>query len=135
MADIYRYLQENYQFFRSEYTGWKNSIRHNLSLNECFIKLPKKEGGKTGKGHYWAIDENSKYLLEEGCLKRRPRGYKLKTGLGGGGSSNGSESSPTSESMGIQGIDGHQISLNGSSSNEVSLVLNTNYRNTNFLYS
>ncbi|KAE9549448.1 hypothetical protein FO519_007342 [Halicephalobus sp. NKZ332] len=78
-----------------------------------------KEGGKTGKGHYWAIDENSKYLLEEGCLKRRPRGYKLKTGLGTGGSSNGSESSPTSEGgMGLQGIEGHQMNLNGSNSSE-----------------
>uniref|UniRef100_A0AC34PV64 Fork-head domain-containing protein n=1 Tax=Panagrolaimus sp. JU765 TaxID=591449 RepID=A0AC34PV64_9BILA len=96
LADIYKYLQENYPFFRSEYTGWKNSIRHNLSLNECFIKLPKKEGGKTGKGHLWAIDENSKYLMEEGCLKRRPRGYKLKSGAPNGSGST-TASSPANE--------------------------------------
>uniref|UniRef100_A0A914P6R6 Fork-head domain-containing protein n=1 Tax=Panagrolaimus davidi TaxID=227884 RepID=A0A914P6R6_9BILA len=81
LADIYKFLQHNYSFFCSDYMGWKNSIRHNLSLNECFIKLPKKEGGKSGKGHYWAIDKNSGCLLEEGCFKRRPRGYKFKSML------------------------------------------------------
>ncbi|MCL4163404.1 UNVERIFIED_CONTAM: hypothetical protein GTU68_059905, partial [Idotea baltica] len=41
LSEIYQFLQEKFAFFRGTYTGWKNSVRHNLSLNECFIKLPK----------------------------------------------------------------------------------------------
>ncbi|CAB4064795.1 FOXF [Lepeophtheirus salmonis] len=55
LNEIYRYLQSKFPFFRGQYQGWKNSVRHNLSLNECFIKLPKALG-RPGKGHYWRID-------------------------------------------------------------------------------
>lgn len=41
LSEIYSYLQQRFSFFRGSYQGWKNSVRHNLSLNECFIKLPK----------------------------------------------------------------------------------------------
>lgn len=41
LSEIYTYLQQRFPFFRGAYQGWKNSVRHNLSLNECFIKLPK----------------------------------------------------------------------------------------------
>lgn len=49
LSEIYTYLQQHWAFFRGSYQGWKNSVRHNLSLNECFIKLPKGLG-RPGKG-------------------------------------------------------------------------------------
>ncbi|VDM25388.1 unnamed protein product, partial [Toxocara canis] len=79
LTEIYTYLQNNFDFFRGEYNGWKNSIRHNLSLNECFVKLPKSSGGRSGKGHQWTIDQNCDFLFEEGSYRRRPRGYKARS--------------------------------------------------------
>uniref|UniRef100_A0A182Y2W3 Uncharacterized protein n=1 Tax=Anopheles stephensi TaxID=30069 RepID=A0A182Y2W3_ANOST len=64
LSEIYKYLQSKYEFFNGEYNGWKNSVRHNLSLNECFKKLPK-ECGKPGKGHYWTIDASAEYMFED----------------------------------------------------------------------
>ncbi|KAJ3660488.1 hypothetical protein Zmor_004935 [Zophobas morio] len=52
-------------------------VRHNLSLNECFIKLPKGLG-RPGKGHYWTIDPASEFMFEEGSFRRRPRGFRRK---------------------------------------------------------
>lgn len=77
LSEIYTFLQQRFPFFRGSYQGWKNSVRHNLSLNECFIKLPKGLG-RPGKGHYWTIDPASEFMFEEGSFRRRPRGFKLK---------------------------------------------------------
>jgi hypothetical protein len=51
LSEIYQYLQQRFSFFRGSYQGWKNSVRHNLSLNECFNKLPKGLG-RPGKGQF-----------------------------------------------------------------------------------
>lgn len=77
LSEIYTYLQQRFPFFRGSYTGWKNSVRHNLSLNECFIKLPKGLG-RPGKGHYWTVDPNHQLMFEEGSYRRRPRGFRRK---------------------------------------------------------
>uniref|UniRef100_A0A6P6YJL9 Forkhead box protein F1-B-like n=1 Tax=Dermatophagoides pteronyssinus TaxID=6956 RepID=A0A6P6YJL9_DERPT len=77
LSEIYHYLQQKFSFFRGTYQGWKNSVRHNLSLNECFIKLPKNIG-RPGKGHYWTIDPASEFMFEEGSYRRRPRGFRRK---------------------------------------------------------
>ncbi|XP_026756766.2 forkhead box protein F2-like isoform X1 [Galleria mellonella] len=89
LSEIYTFLQQQFPFFRSSYQGWKNSVRHNLSLNECFVKLPKGLG-RPGKGHYWTIDPSSEFMFEEGSSRRRPRGFRrkcqaLKPQFGGGG--------------------------------------------------
>ena len=72
---IYDYITKNFPYYRNrENQGWRNSIRHNLSLHECFMKLPAK-GGKSGKSHYWVLDPHHEVLFEEGnyrCRRRRP---------------------------------------------------------------
>lgn len=50
LSDIYQHILDNYPYFRSRGPGWRNSIRHNLSLNDCFIKAGR---SANGKGHYW----------------------------------------------------------------------------------
>lgn len=77
LSEIYAYLQARFPFFRGSYQGWKNSVRHNLSLNDCFIKLPKGLG-RPGKGHYWTLDAGSELMFEEGSYRRRPRGFRRK---------------------------------------------------------
>ena len=57
-----------YPYFKAEDDRWKNSVRHNLSLNECFIKLPKALG-RPGKGHYWTIDPAQEFMFEEGSCR------------------------------------------------------------------
>ncbi|UJR37949.1 hypothetical protein I4U23_030634 [Adineta vaga] len=79
LSEIYSFLQQSFPFFRSTYMGWKNSVRHNLSLNECFIKLPKAMG-RAGKGHYWTIAPDSDCMFDDNCMRRRPRGFRRKLG-------------------------------------------------------
>ena len=76
LSEIYESLRKDYECFRLDtYDGWKNSIRHNLSLNDCFIKVPKVKG-KTGKGHYWQLDPHAKNQFNDSTVRRRPRGYR-----------------------------------------------------------
>ena len=70
---IYDFITKNFPYYRNrENQGWRNSIRHNLSLHECFMKLPAK-GGKNGKSHYWVLDPNHEVMFEEGNYRRRRR--------------------------------------------------------------
>ncbi|GAA5932267.1 hypothetical protein JCM1841_005178 [Sporobolomyces salmonicolor] len=54
LADIYAFIMRSYPYYKKEDAGWQNSIRHNLSLNECFIKTARGPDNP-GKGCLWAI--------------------------------------------------------------------------------
>ncbi|XP_023604066.1 LOW QUALITY PROTEIN: forkhead box protein H1 [Myotis lucifugus] len=56
LAQIIRQVQAVFPFFRDDYEGWKDSIRHNLSSNRCFRKVPKDPAKPKAKGNFWAVD-------------------------------------------------------------------------------
>lgn len=54
LADIYGWISSHYSYYRHAKPGWQNSIRHNLSLNKAFERVPRKEN-EPGKGSKWQI--------------------------------------------------------------------------------
>ncbi|XP_051915798.1 forkhead box protein E4-like [Hippocampus zosterae] len=69
LSGIYDYITSNFPFYQSNEKGWKNSVRHNLSLNDCFVKVPRKSYGK--RGNYWTLDRPFEDIFEESKLRRR----------------------------------------------------------------
>jgi len=79
LSDIYQWILDNYPYFRRRGPGWRNSIRHNLSLNDCFIKAGR---SANGKGHYWAIHPANVEDFEKGDFRRRRAQRKVRRAMG-----------------------------------------------------
>ncbi|XP_056277378.1 forkhead box protein Q1-like [Pseudoliparis swirei] len=71
LAEINDYLMKRFPFFRGSYTGWRNSVRHNLSLNDCFLKVLRDPSRPWGKDNYWMLNPQSEYTFADGVFRRR----------------------------------------------------------------
>ncbi|XP_072932306.1 forkhead box protein K1 [Epargyreus clarus] len=100
LSGIYSYITKHYPYYRTADKGWQNSIRHNLSLNRYFIKVPRSQE-EPGKGSFWRIDPQSESkLIELAFRPRRPRGVQFRAPFG-----LSSRSAPTSPSqVGVSGL-------------------------------
>ncbi|TRY83974.1 hypothetical protein DNTS_006293 [Danionella cerebrum] len=70
LSAIYGWITENFCYYRYAEPSWQNSIRHNLSLNKCFMKVPRQKD-EPGKGGFWQIDPQYADMFVNGVFKRR----------------------------------------------------------------
>ncbi|XP_056378855.1 forkhead activin signal transducer 3-like [Hyla sarda] len=56
LSQILQEISTLFPFFKGDYQGWKDSIRHNLSSNDCFKKVLKDPHKPQAKGNYWTVD-------------------------------------------------------------------------------
>ncbi|XP_007952184.1 forkhead box protein N2 [Orycteropus afer afer] len=71
VKEIYSWILDRFPYFATAPTGWKNSVRHNLSLNKCFQKVERSHGKVNGKGSLWCVDPEYKPNLMQ-ALKKQP---------------------------------------------------------------
>jgi hypothetical protein len=85
LNEIYRFIENRFPYFRDNSQRWQNSIRHNLSLNDCFMKVPRMQSpslspsssSKSGKGNYWALHPNAGDMFGNGSFLRRSKRFKM----------------------------------------------------------
>ena len=79
LSDIYEYMEKYFPSLEKRGTGWRNCVRHTLSLNDCFIKLHRPENGRSCN---WAIHPTYHESFSKGdyrkrrALRKRPRGLQ-----------------------------------------------------------
>ena len=78
LNDIYQFIMNVFPYYRQNQQRWQNSIRHSLSFNDCFVKVPRGPD-RPGKGSYWTLHPDAGNMFENGCYLRRQKRFKYKS--------------------------------------------------------
>ncbi|KAB5571284.1 hypothetical protein PHYPO_G00223220 [Pangasianodon hypophthalmus] len=52
---IYEWIVNNFPYYRTAPSGWRNSVRHNLSLSKSFRRMQRDKSQSIGKGSLWCV--------------------------------------------------------------------------------
>ncbi len=97
LHEIYHYMESKYEYFvKNVNKSWRNSVRHNLSLNECFVKAGR---GSNGKGNYWKIHPLCEKEFIRGCFRRKSFKQLIRAGSAAANSAANSHSHQNNHSM------------------------------------
>ncbi|XP_047441685.1 forkhead box protein N2 isoform X2 [Mugil cephalus] len=55
VKDIYEWIVNNFPYYRTATGGWRNSVRHNLSLSKSFRRIQRDKSQSVGKGSLWCV--------------------------------------------------------------------------------
>jgi len=75
LCEIYQFIMDHFPFYRENTQRWQNSLRHNLSFNDCFVKIPRRPD-QPGKGSLWALHPDCGTMFENGSFLRRRKRFK-----------------------------------------------------------
>ena len=56
LSQILEQIKKMFPFFQGEYTGWKESVRHNLSQCDAFTQILRDPNRPQSKGNFWSVD-------------------------------------------------------------------------------
>ena len=68
LTDLYTKIEELFPYYKTSTITWRNAVRHNLSINECFVKAGRAD---SGRGFYWTIHPSCVEVFKNGKYKRR----------------------------------------------------------------
>ena len=74
MREILHYIECNFPYYRSN-RKWHGTIRHDLTVNDCFVKLDPRPGQKAC---LWAVHPEFQDMFAKGNFRRRR--YRFKKG-------------------------------------------------------
>ena len=63
LSEICDFIMQRFPYYRERFPNWQNSIRHSLSFNDCFLKVPRSPD-KPGKGSYWTLHPQAGNMFE-----------------------------------------------------------------------
>ncbi|NXO07523.1 FOXA2 factor, partial [Oriolus oriolus] len=93
LSEIYQWIMDLFPYYRQNQQRWQNSIRHSLSFNDCFLKVPRSPD-KPGKGSFWTLHPDSGNMFENGCYLRRQKRFKCEKQLAAKDGSAGPQARP-----------------------------------------
>ena len=67
LSDLYAKIEELFPYYKTSTITWRNAVRHNLSINDCFVKVSR---ASNHRGYHWTLHPSCVEIFRSGKYKR-----------------------------------------------------------------